>query len=82
MDEQQLRGALFSLLPTPAYIFGAILFGVIGFAAYRYGKKNGRARTKWLGVAMMFYPYLIGSDTRVLYLAGVALCLTLYFYRD
>lgn len=82
MDEQQLRGALFGMLPTPAYIFGAILFGVIGFTAYRYGKKTGSTRTRWLGAALMFYPYLIGSDTRILYLTGAALCLAVYFFRD
>ncbi|MBI3283529.1 MAG: hypothetical protein HYZ65_01575 [Burkholderiales bacterium] len=82
MDEQQLQSVLRALMPTPAYIFGAILFGIVGFAAYRYGKKTARARTKWLGVALMFYPYLIGSDTRLLYLAGAALCVLMVFYRD
>jgi len=43
-------------LPSPAYIFGAVVFGIIGFAAYRYGKKAQRTTTKWLGVALMLYP--------------------------
>lgn len=82
MDQQQLQTTLLGMLPTPAYIFGAILFGIIGFAAYRYGKKTGRPRSKWMGVALMLYPYLIGSDTRLLYLVGAALCAALYVYRD
>lgn len=82
MDERQLATSLLGMMPSPAYIFGSILFGLIGFVAYRYGKKTGRTRAKWSGVALMFYPYLIGSDTRLLYAAGAALCALLYFYRD
>ena len=82
MDEQQLAASLIGMMPTPAYIFGSILFGIIGFAAYRFGKKTERPRTKWIGVALMFYPYFIGSDVRVLFLVGAGLCGVLYFYRD
>jgi len=60
-------------LPSPAYIFGAVLFGLIGIAAYRYGKRTGRRRSKWLGVALMLYPYAI-AQTWLLYVVGVALC--------
>ncbi|MFZ6654841.1 hypothetical protein [Undibacterium sp. TJN19] len=82
MDEQELTALLFTLLPSPAYIAGAVLFGILGFIAYRFGKKTQRQKTKWLGVALMFYPYLIGSDTRLLYLVGTALCIAIYFYRE
>lgn len=60
-------------LPSPAYIFGAIVFGVIGLVAFRRGRKSGRRRTLWLGVALMFYPYAI-SSTWLLYAVGAALC--------
>ena len=60
-------------LPSPAYIFGAILFGLIGLAAWRWGRKAGRKRTMWIGVALMFYPYLV-SATWALYAIGAALC--------
>lgn len=46
-------------LPSPAYILNAVIFGLIGFAAYRYGKRAGRPRSRWLGVALMLYPYAI-----------------------
>lgn len=82
MNEQQLASSLLSMMPTPAYIFGSILFGIVGFAAYRFGKKTERQRTKWTGVVLMFYPYFIGSDVRILFLVGVGLCGVLYFYRD
>ncbi|MFZ6689782.1 hypothetical protein ACO0K0_18735 [Undibacterium sp. SXout11W] len=81
MDEQELQGMLISMLPTPAYIFGAILFGIIGFVAFRFGKKAERTKTKWLGVILMLYPYATGSDTRLLYGIGLALCVALYYYR-
>ena len=60
-------------LPSPAYIFGAVLFGLVGLAAWRYGKVIGQPRIRWLGVALMFYPYLVGS-TWLLYLVGCAIC--------
>lgn len=67
-------------LPTPAYLIGAIVFGVIGYAAYRYGKKNAHAHSKWLGVALMLFPYAI-SETWLLYAVGCGLCLGLYLTR-
>jgi len=67
---------LIGMLPTPAYIFGAILFGIIGFVAYRFGKKTERTKTKWLGVILMLYPYATGSDTHLLYLVGLVLCIS------
>ena len=67
-------------LPSPAYIFGAVLFGLIGIAAYRRGRKTQRPRTRWLGVALMLYPYAI-PQTWLLYVVGAALCATLFFDR-
>jgi hypothetical protein len=68
-------------LPSAAYIVGAILFGIIGMAAFWHGKKSQRPRTKWLGVALMFYPYLVPS-TWLLYAVGLALCGGLWFDRS
>jgi hypothetical protein len=61
-------------LPTPAYLAGAIVFGLIGWAAYRHGKKSDRPRTKWLGVGLMLYPYMV-SQTWLLFVVGVVLCI-------
>lgn len=60
-------------LPSPAYLFGAIVFGLIGWVAWRRGRKLERPRTRWLGVALMLYPYAI-SRTWLLYVVGLALC--------
>ena len=78
MDNFQDLQSLGLTLPSPAYILGAIVFGIIGFAAYRYGKKTERKTTKWLGVALMVYPYAI-SQTWLLYVAGAALCAGLFY---
>ena len=67
-------------LPSPAYIAGAIIFGIIGIVAYRYGRKMARQPVKWLGIALMLYPYVI-YETWQLYLMGTALCVAIYYYR-
>ncbi len=73
--------ALGFTMPSAAYLAGAFLFGLIGFVAYRYGAKMGRPHPKWIGVALMLYPYAI-SATWLMYLIGIALCAGLYWYRD
>ena len=79
---EELKGleALGFTWPSPAYIFGAILFGMIGFAAYRYGKRSGLVAPRCIGVTLMLYPYLV-AQTWVLYLVGCGLCVGLYLYR-
>ncbi|WP_431274682.1 hypothetical protein ACQ858_22240 [Variovorax ureilyticus] len=73
MDSLQTLQSLGISLPSPAYIIGTVLFGLIGIAVYRYGKRAGRPRSKWLGVALMLYPYAT-PQTWLLYIVGVALC--------
>ena len=60
-------------LPSPAYIAGAILFGLVGMVAWRHGRKTSRPTPKWLGVALMLYPYAV-PQTWLMYLVGTALC--------
>jgi hypothetical protein len=79
MDELKALESLGFTLPTPAHVFGAILFGIIGIAAYRYGRKTDVAATRWLGIALMLYPYAI-SATWLLYIVGAALCAAAYFF--
>ena len=67
-------------LPSPAYIFGAVVFGLIGWAAFRFGRKRERPRTLWLGVALMVYPYAV-SRTWLMYLVGFALCAGVWLDR-
>ncbi len=80
MDDLETLQSLGLSLPSPAYIFGAVIFGLAGIAAYRYGKKVGRPRTRWIGVALMLYPYAI-SQTWLLYVLGIALCGAVFWDR-
>lgn len=68
-------------LPSPAYIFGAIAFGLVGFAAYVRGKRAASPKTKWLGVALLLYPYAV-SPTWALYAVGTGLCFGLFVTRS
>ena len=81
MDQVDTLQSLGLTLPTPAYLFGLILFGVISIAAYGYGRKQKKRNAKWLGVSLMLYPYAI-SDTVWLYVVGVALTAGLFVWRD
>ena len=76
-DELQALEALGVTLPSPAYIFGVVLFGVAGFAVYRDGKRMSLQATKWIGVVLMLYPYVV-STTWLLYTVGAALCIAAY----
>ena len=73
MDELKTLEALGLTLPSPAYLFAAIFFAVVGYAAYCHGKKAALPAIRWIGVALMLYPYAI-SETWLLYVIGVALC--------
>jgi len=77
MDDLKNLGSVGFTLPDPAYLIGAILFSIIGYAAYRYGKKGSIETPKWIGIALMLYPYVI-SDTWLLYALGAGLCVGLY----
>jgi hypothetical protein len=80
MDELKTLESLGVTLPTPAALFAMLLFSLIGYAAYRYGKRLELPIPKWLGVALMFYPYAV-SETWMLYVVGVSLCAGLYIWR-
>lgn len=63
-----------------ATIAVAILFGLVGFAAFRYGKKNGEARPLFLGVALMAYGYFV-TNVWLSLAIGALLTLFLFFPR-
>jgi len=79
-DAMQMAEGMGLTLPSPAWIFGCILFSLIGFAAWRYGKVVARPPIRWLGAALMFYSYLT-SPTWLLYGVGVALCAAVWWVR-
>ncbi len=64
--------------PSPAYLFGMLLFSLIGYVAFRYGRRRGHPVTLWIGVALMLYPYVV-SRTWLLYVVGAALCVGIWY---
>jgi len=68
-------------VPTPAVLFAGLLFGAIGLAAFLYGKKQTKLKPMLLGLVLIGIPYAI-DDARLLYAAGAALCVALYWFRD
>jgi hypothetical protein len=63
-----------------ATILVAVLFGFVGFAAFRYGKKNGEPRPLFLGIALMAYGYFV-PNAWLSFAIGTGLTLLLFFPR-
>lgn len=80
MDPASTLNTLGITLPSPAYLFGAIVFGLVGWVAFRSGRRRGKPLTVGLGLALMLYPYVV---TRTVWMVavGVALCVGLWFDR-
>lgn len=81
MNELKQLESLGLVWPTPAYILGAILFGIIGWVAFRRGRQKSSTVLTWTGVTLMLYPYAI-SDTWLLWLLGAALLGLIYVRWD
>ena len=77
MDELDNLHSLGLVLPSPAYLIGASLFGIVGFAAFRRGRKTSTASLTWTGVALMVYPYAV-PQIWLLWAIGAGLCAWLY----
>ena len=69
------------VLPSPAYLAGALLFGLVGYIAFRRGRKLPQPTLTWAGIALMLYPYAI-SQTWLLWTVGAALCGWVYAKWD
>ena len=81
MNELKQLESLDLVMPTPAYILGALLFGIIGYVAFRRGRKTSSANLTWTGVALMLYPYAV-SQTWLLWAVGTALLAWVYAKWD
>ena len=68
-------------MPTPAALFGSLVFGVIGLVAFRYGKKSAFIVPTLLGLGLMIYPWFV-SETWMLYVIGCALTGAVWFLRN
>jgi hypothetical protein len=72
MDSESSLGAMGLELPSLAYIVGALIFGVFGWAAFRWGRKAQDQAMTWGGVVLMVYSYAV-AQTWMLWLFGLAL---------
>jgi hypothetical protein len=68
-------------MPSPANLFGALIFGVIGLAAFLYGKKQAKMGPLVIGLLLMIYPYFI-EETWILWAIGAALTVAIFFFRE
>jgi hypothetical protein len=56
---------------SAANVLVVIVFSLVGFAAFRYGKKNAEVRPMVLGAALMVYGYFISNALLSLLVGGV-----------
>ena len=77
-DALQAAQATGMTLPSPAYLVGIVLFSLVGFAAWRYGKAIERPAVRVLGVVLMLYPYVVGPAWAI-WLVGSALCAAIWW---
>jgi len=58
--------------PAPIFLVGSLIFGLIGFIAYQRATRAGLPRLKWIGIALMLFPYAV-HNTALMYVCGVGL---------
>ena len=78
MEGLDLNGLLDSF--SLATIILAVVFGLVGFAAFRYGRKNDEPRPLFIGIALMAYGYFV-TNAWVSFASGSVLTLLLFFPR-
>ena len=67
-------------MPSAAALFGSLIFGVVGIAAFRYGKKSAMFMPMILGIVLMVFPYFV-PQTWLLYTIGSVLTFAVWFFR-
>lgn len=68
-------------MPSPAGLFASLIFGIVGIAAFRYGKKSALIIPMVLGIALMVYPYFV-PETWMIYAIGCALTFAVGYFRN
>ncbi|MCC6758868.1 MAG: amino acid transport protein [Candidatus Omnitrophica bacterium] len=62
-------------------MIAGFLFGLIGLAAFIYGRKEGSWKPVLIGILLMGYPYFV-ADSVWLFGIGIGLTALLFFWRD
>jgi len=68
-------------MPSPAALFASLLFGLIGFAAFRYGKKHAVIMPMVLGIVLMVFPYFV-PEAWMIWVVGAVLTAAIWFFRE
>jgi len=68
-------------MPDPGAMFAGILFSSIGVAAFLYGRKQAKWPPMVFGSGLVVATFVI-DETWLLYLAGLALCAAMFWFRD
>ena len=66
---------------TASSLFGALIFGSIGFAVLIYGKKQASFKKVAIGIALMAYSYFV-PNAIIMYGIGIALIAALLLFPD
>jgi hypothetical protein len=72
MNELKVLQSMGLVLPSPAYLLGSLIFGLLGIVAFSRGRKAAHPALTWSGLVLMLYPYVIG-ETWLLWAVGVGL---------
>lgn len=66
---------------SPYNLLAGFVFGTLGWGAFSYGRKLDLWKPRVIGAALMGYSYFI-ENTYLLWGAGIALLVTLWFHHD
>lgn len=62
---------------SPAGLFAGLLFGTLGFAGWRIGRKRQSGGKMLLGAALLLYPWFV-EDPLWMWAGGIALTVLLF----
>ncbi|WP_227753708.1 MULTISPECIES: hypothetical protein [Ramlibacter] len=69
------------LLPTPWGFAAMVVFSIAGIVGWRHGRREKKPAPKWLGLALMLYPYGVSGDV-MLWVVGAALTAAMVLLWD
>ena len=78
MNELNSLQSMGLTIPSPPYLIGSIIFGILGYVSFMRGRKMGRSELTWAGVALTLYPIAV-TDVWLLWVIGAFLTVLVYF---
>jgi hypothetical protein len=65
----------------PYTILAGLIFGLIGWGLFSYGRRLELWKPKAIGLALMVYPYFVWNKWAV-WIVGVVLIVVAWFHHD